>query len=64
MSSGRPVRSNRSAISWALLHEPSEGEEVVPEEHGSAWDDDVFLRGARDTKAKVAVGFVTAAVRL
>jgi hypothetical protein len=40
MSSGRPVRSNRRVNTWAWLDEPSEGEEVVPEEHGSAWDDD------------------------
>jgi hypothetical protein len=57
MSSGRPVRSNRSAISWALLHEPSEGEEVVPEEHGSAWGDDDFfdeVHATRERKSRSA----------
>jgi hypothetical protein len=40
MNSDCPVRSTRSVKSFAWLGEPSEGEEVAPDEHGSAWDDD------------------------
>jgi hypothetical protein len=54
MSSGRPVRSNCSFNTWAWLDEPSEGEEVVPTNHGSAWDDSHEVHPTTKRKSRSA----------